>query len=357
MSSDRTNPGAAAGAVPGSSPAADRATIHGARITGTGSAFPERRVGNDELAARLDVNDAWIRERTGIRERRLAVEGNPADWNSALGHAASLRALEAAGRTADDIDQIIYATSSPETLMPSTACWLQHRLGARRAWAMDVNGVCSGFVYALATAEQFIRSGRSKCVLVVGGDLLSTQVNWSDRNSAILFGDGAGAIVLERTDIDDPHRVLTTHLGSDGALVDLLYVPAGGSRLEVTPERYQQQLHKMQMKGREIFRVAVKTMSDYSLLALDAARLNLDEIDWFVPHQANLRIIEAVAARLSFPMEKCLINLDRYGNTSAATVPTALDEGIRDGRVKPGHTVLFAVFGAGLTYGSAIVRM
>lgn len=332
-----------------------------ARITGTGSAFPEARVTNSDLAGKLkklgvETNDRWIRDRTGIRERRIADTENPDERNSSLGLAAARNALAMAGKTAEDIDQIIYATCSPDTLLPSTACWLQHKIGAGRAWAMDINAACSGFVYGVATAEQFVRTGQVKTALVVGGEVLTPFLNWEDRSSCILFGDGAGAAIVEQVERQSHRRILSSHLLSDGNLWDLFYMPAGGSNLEVTPERYHQKLHKMKMKGKEIFKIAVKTLADFAVLALNHNRLTVADVDWFVPHQANFRIIEAVAKRLDFPMEKILVNVDRYGNTSAATIPTALDEAVRDGRITAGQTVLLDTFGAGLTYGSVLLR-
>ena len=326
------------------------------RITGTGSGFPEGRLTNDDLAQRLDTNDEWIRERTGVRERRISRPGNPADFNSSLGLIAAQRALAMAGKTADDIDQILYATCTPDTLIPSTACWLQKKLGAKRAWAMDVNAACSGFVYALSTADQFIRTGQVKTSLVIGADVLSAFTDWDDRTSCILFGDGAGAAVVERADPNSSHRVLSSHMRSDGELWELFHIVAGGSNKELTPEVHAQKLGKMQMKGKEIFKVAVRTLADYVVEALESNGLTLKDLDWVVPHQANIRIIEAVAKRLDLPMEKVLVNIDRFGNTSSATVPTALDEAVRDGRIKSGQVVLLDVFGAGLTYGSLLMR-
>lgn len=326
------------------------------RITGTGSAFPERVVTNNDLAKTLDTSDEWIRERTGIRERRISKEGDPNEQNSTLGMKAAVRALEMAGKKPEDIDMIVYGTCSPDTVVPATVCWLQNKLGAKRAWGMDMNAACSSFVYGLATADQFIRSGQVKTALVVGGEVLSRMVNWEDRTSAILFGDGAGAVVLERTSPDSPHRIISSHLGLDGSHWEIFQVVAGGSNMEVSPEAHAQKLDKMNMKGREIFKVAVKTLADYAVQALEANGLTLKDVDWFIPHQANLRIIEAVAKRLDFPMERVLVNVDRHGNTSSATVPTMLDEAVRDGRIKAGHTVLMDVFGAGLTFGSILMR-
>ncbi len=332
-----------------------------ARVTGTGSAFPKNRMSNAGIVKRLaklgvQTSDTWIRERTGIRERRVSDVENPAEQNSSLGFSAAQNALKMAEKSAEDIDQIIYATCSPDTLLPSTACWLQHKLGASKAWAMDINAACSGFIYGLATADKFIQTGQVKTSLVVAGEVLSPLVNWEDRTTCILFGDGAGAAVVERVPSDSTHRILSSQLLSNGNLWDFIWVPAGGSNMEVNPERYSRKLHKIKMKGRELFKVAVKTLADFALQTLDKNLMTIDDLDWFVPHQANLRIIEAVVKRIKLPMERALINVDRYGNTSAATIPTALDEAARDGRIKSGQTVLLDAFGAGLTYGSLLLR-
>ena len=237
-----------------------------ARITGTGSAFPKQIVTNNSIVQKLSksgitTSDEWIRERTGICERRISDVENPEEHNSSLGFSAAKKALEMAEKSPQSIDQIIYATCSPDTLLPSTACWLQHKIGADQAWAMDINAACSGFIYGLVTAEKFIRAGQVKTALVVGGEVLSPILNWEDRNSCILFGDGAGAAIVEQIPSDTSRRILYSNLLSDGKLGDLLHVPAGGSNMEVTPERYDQKLHKMKMKGKEIFKVAVKTMA------------------------------------------------------------------------------------------------
>lgn len=329
---------------------------YSARITGMGSGFPQTRVTNQDLSKRVETSDEWIIERTGIRERRLSIAGDPNEHNSSLGFHAATRALEMAGKRPEDIDQILYATCTPDTLIPSTACWLQKKLGAHNAWAMDVNGACSGFVYALATAEKFIKCGEVKTSLVVGADVLSTFTNWDDRSSCILFGDGAGAAIVEQAPANSSRRILSTHLKSDGQLWDLFQMVAGGSNVEVTPAIIEQKLHKMQMKGKEIFKVAVRTLADYAVEALEANGMKTSDLDWFIPHQANLRIIEAVAKRLDFPMSRVLLNIQKYGNTSSATVPTAMDEAIRDGRIQPGQMILMDVFGAGLTYGSLLLR-
>ena len=334
---------------------------YSARITGTGSAFPKQRVTNDDIAAKLakldiETNDDWIQTRTGIRERRYSDLSNPDEHNSSIGVAAAKKALEMAGKTAADINQIIYATCSPDTLIPSTACWLQHKIGAPHAWAMDINAACSGFVYGIATAEQFIRSGQTQTALVVGAEVLHPFMNWQDRSSCILFGDAAGAAIVERCETVSDRRILSSHLLSDGNLWELLYIPAGGSSMEVTPGRFSKNLHKMRMYGKDIFKVAVRTLTDFAVRSLESNNMTITDLDWFVPHQANLRIIEAVAKRLNIPMDKVLINVDRYGNTSAATIPTALDEAVRDGRIQAGQTVLMDCFGAGLTYGAILMR-
>lgn len=334
---------------------------YAARIIGTGSAFPKNCVTNEMLSLKLaklgvETSDMWIQTRTGIRERRFSEIDDPSEHNSSLGLEAAVKALEMAGKNPSDIDQIICATCSPDTLIPSTACWIQHKLGAQRAWALDINAACSGFLYGLSMAEQYIKSGKVNTSLVVGSEVLSPFLNFNDRTSCILFGDGAGAAVIERVDCDSSSRILSSHLLSDGSLWKLFYIPAGGSNLEVTPGRYSQNLHKMRMSGKEIFKVAVRTLTEFAHRALNENGLDISDLDWFVPHQANLRIIEAVAERLEFPLEKILVNVDRFGNTSAATVPTALDEGVRTGKIKRGDLILLDTFGAGLTYGSILLR-
>jgi 3-oxoacyl-[acyl-carrier-protein] synthase-3 len=304
----------------------------------------------------IETSDAWIRERTGIQERRYVDPGDPAEHNSSLALAAARQALEMAGRTAAEIDQIVYATCSPDTRIPSSACWLQHKLGATRAWAMDINAACSGFIYGLATANQFIAGGQSRVALVVGAEVLSPYLNWQDRASCILFGDGAGAVVVEKNPSGSPRGILSSHLHSDGSLWELLNIPVGGTSLEATPERLAANLDKIQMNGREVFKIAVRTLAEYALEALTHNGMTPSDLDWFVPHQANRRIIEAVAKRLDLPMEKVIVNIERYANTSSATIPSALHEAVGDGRVRPGQIVLLDAFGAGLTYGSLLMR-
>ena len=334
---------------------------YAARITGTGSAFPKRVVTNSDIGAilaekNIQTSDKWIRERTGIMQRCYSDLNDLSERNSSLGYKASLKALEMAGKRPEDIDQIIYATCTPDTLIPSTACWLQHKLRASRAWAMDLNAACSGFVYALSIVEQFIRSGKTKTALIIGAEVLSPFINFEDRSSCILFGDGAGVAVVERVTADTSRRILSSHLLSDGSLWELLHIPAGGSNLEVTPDRYADNLHKIQMNGREIFKVAVRTLTEFARTALENNHLTISDIDWFIPHQANRRIIEAVANRLDLSMDNVLLNVDKYGNTSAATIPTVLDAALREGLIQEGQLLLLDCFGAGLTYGSILMR-
>jgi 3-oxoacyl-[acyl-carrier-protein] synthase-3 len=327
------------------------------KISGTGSAFPATRVTNSELADRLaglnvETSDRWIRERTGIRERRYSKLDKAGESTSSLGAAAAVPALEMAGKAPSEIDQIIVATCSPDTMIPSSACWLQHKIGAHNAWAMDINAACSGFLFGLATACQFIESGQTRTALVVGSEVLHPYMNWKDRGSCILFGDAAGAAVLERVEQQNPSRILDWQLRSDGKFGELLFIPACSS----DPSLQNGEPGKMVMNGREIFKIAVRTLTEFALTILRQNGFSIEDVDWFVPHQANARILEAVAARLGLPHEKVLINLDRYGNTSSATIPTALDEAVRDGRIKKGHLLLMDAFGAGFTYGALLVR-
>lgn len=325
------------------------------KILSTGSAFPEKRVTNFDLAKRVDTNDEWILERTGIRARRIA---DPAkgETNSQLAFHASRMALDSIDMPATDVEFILYATVSPDYTLPSAACMLQQKLGAKRAAALDISAACSGFIYGLSIADAFIRTGQFKNVLLIGSELLSTMVDWDDRGTCILFGDGAGCAILGRAPENERSRIYSTHLFADGWLRDYFHLPAGGSALPPSHDTIDRKQHFMQMKGREIYKVAVRMLADCAVEALEKNGFTVKDLDWMVPHQANLRIIEAVAKRLDFPMEKVIVNIEEYGNTSAATVPTALDQAVRAGRVKRGDLVLLDVFGAGLTYGSALVR-
>jgi 3-oxoacyl-[acyl-carrier-protein] synthase-3 len=321
-----------------------------ARITGTGSYVPKRVLTNADLERMVATSDAWIVERTGIRERRIAAPGEAC---SDLGTAAAERALEAAGVAAADVDMVLVATCTGDHLLPSTACLIQHRLGATRAAACDLSAACCGFIYALAVGEAYIKTG-ARHVLVVGSEVMSLLTDWTDRNTCVLFGDGAGAVVLSPT--DEERGILSAHLHSDGNLWDLICVPGGGSRMPPSEKMLAEGLQYLKMKGNETFKVAVKTLEEAAREALSANQLTVNDLNLFVPHQANIRIIKAMAGRLGLPMEKVVLNLDRYGNTSAASIPLALDEAVRAGRVRPGDVILMEAFGAGLTWASAVMR-
>lgn len=321
-----------------------------ARIVGTGSYVPERVLTNADLERMVATSDSWIVERTGIRERRIAAPGEAC---SDLGTKAAERALEAAGLTAADLDLILVATCTGDSPLPSTACLIQHRLGAVRAAACDISAACCGFVYALAVGDAYVKTGL-RHILVVGAEVMSVITDWTDRSTCILFGDGAGAVVLGPADGD--RGILSSHLHSDGNLWDLICVPGGGSRIPPSDKMLADRLQYMKMKGNETFKVAVKTLEESARETLSANHLSMDELDLYVPHQANVRIIKAVADRLELPMEKVVLNMDRYGNTSAASIPLALDEAVRAARVKDGSLVMIAAFGSGLTWASALIR-
>ncbi len=321
-----------------------------ARIAGTGSYAPERVLTNADLERMVDTSDDWIVERTGIRERRLAAPGEAC---SDLGTRAAERALAAAGVAAADLDMILLATCTGDAPLPATACLIQDRLGATRAAACDIGAACCGFVYALAVGDAYVKTGL-RHVLVIGSEVMSAITNWKDRNTCILFGDGAGAVVLSAT--QEERGILSSHLHSDGSLWNLICVPGGGSRMPPTEKLLADELQYIKMKGNETYKVAVKTLEESAQEALKANGLTVADIDAYVPHQANVRIIKAVAGRLGLPMEKVVLNMDRYGNTSAASIPIALDEAVRGGRIKQGHLVMMAAFGSGLTWATSVVR-
>lgn len=322
-----------------------------ATITGVGSCLPSNVITNSDLEKMVDTNDEWIRTRTGIRERRV-VDAETA--TSDLAVVAAERALAEAGVAAEDLDLILVATVTPDMPFPATACLVQERLGARQAAGLDLEAACSGFIYALATGAQFIESGLYDRVLVIGAETLSKIVDWTDRRTCILLGDGAGAVVLEPTEPDQ--GIVGLHLGADGSGADLLYQPAGGSRLPASDETVRQRLHFMQMNGREVFKFAVKVMGEAAQAALDKCNLSLGDVDFYVPHQANYRIIESSARRFGLPMDRVYVNIDRYGNMSSASIPVALDEALNEGRINPGDIVLLVAFGGGLTWGAAAIR-
>jgi 3-oxoacyl-[acyl-carrier-protein] synthase III len=321
------------------------------RVIGTGAYLPDRRLTNQELERTVETSDRWIVERTGIRERRIAA---PDEATSDLATAAGRQALTASGVPASSVELIIVATATPDMLFPSTACLVQERLGAKQAFAFDLSAACTGFLYALAVADQYIRTGTYRTVLVIGAEVLSRMVDWTDRTTCILFGDGAGAVVVQAE--GGPRGVLSTHLHSDGSLWDLIHIPGGGSRRPPSAETVANRMNFVKMKGSETFRVAVRALEDVAREALTANGLSMDDLALLIPHQANLRILQAVAERLSLPAEKMVINVDRYGNTSAASIPIALDEAVRAGRVRPNDLLLLEAFGAGLTWGAAVVR-
>jgi len=323
-----------------------------AEVASVGSAAPERVLTNHELSQVLDTSDQWIVERTGIRERRIAA---PDQTVAMLSRDASLLALDRAGVGVEELDTIVLATASPDRLLPSTACDLQALLGATNAAAFDVVAACPGYVYALTVAEGLIASGQSKTVLVVGAEKLSTITDFQDRSTAILFGDGAGASVVRRAG-GSGRGILSTFLKSDGRLAPLLYRPGGGSVDPISEKVVCERSHYMKMAGREVFKAAVLAMSEACDAALSRAGVSADEIDLLIPHQANLRIIEATAKHAGMPMSKVMVNLDRFGNTSSASIPLALDQAVAEGRVGPGSLLLLVAFGAGFTWGSAVVR-
>ena len=319
-----------------------------ARIAGTGSHLPARIVSNDELAQRVDTSDEWIATRTGIRQRHVAAEG---ETTSDLALQASLRAMEAAGVTAAQIDLIVVGTTTPDLIFPSAACLLQAKLGNVGAPAFDVNAACSGFLYALNVADKFIRTGDAKCALVVGAETLTRMLDWNDRSTCVLFGDGAGAVILKP---DAETGILSTHMHADGAKKELLWNPVGVSA-GFRPDEPNAGV-RVVMAGNEVFKHAVKALDSVVEEALAHNGIDRHDIDWLIPHQANLRIIEATAKRLDLPMDRVIVTVDRHGNTSAGSVPLALDEAVRSGRVQRGQLLLLEAFGGGFTWGSALLR-
>jgi 3-oxoacyl-[acyl-carrier-protein] synthase-3 len=323
-----------------------------AEVASVGVAVPPGVLTNADLTRMLDTSDAWIVERTGIRERHIA---RPEQTVALLSQEASERAMASAGVTADQLDAIVLATASPDRLLPSTACDLQALLGAENAAAFDIGAACPGFVYALTVAEGLIASGQSDTVLVVGAEKLSTITDFQDRSTAILFGDGAGAAIVRRS--STPGRgILATFIKSDGRLAPLLYRPGGGSADPISERVVCERSHYMKMAGREVFKAAVRTMADACDEALRRAGVTADQVDLLVPHQANLRIIEAIAKHAGFPMSRVMVNVERYGNTSSASIPLALEQAVAEGRVGSGSVILMVAFGAGFTWGSAVIR-
>jgi 3-oxoacyl-[acyl-carrier-protein] synthase III len=320
-------------------------------IIGTGSYLPERVLTNRDLEKIVDTTDEWIRTRTGIRERRIAKDN---ETTSDMAARASLAAMEQAKVTPEEIDLIIVATATPDCIFPSTACYVQKKIGAINAACFDLSAACSGFLYALEVAQQFISTHVYNTVLIVGAEKLSTITDWTDRNTCVLFGDGAGAAILRNR--PNSHGVISTHMGSDGDFSEILSMPGGGSACPITPENVHLRLNTVKMLGKETYKQAVTSMFNAATRVLDEAGLQYEDIGCVIPHQANLRIIEAIAQRMGLPMEKFYINLDRFGNTSAAAVAIALDEAHRTGRIQTGDFILLVVFGGGLTWGSSVIH-
>jgi 3-oxoacyl-[acyl-carrier-protein] synthase-3 len=321
------------------------------RITGTGSALPAKILTNADLELMVETTDDWITARTGIKERRIAAAG---EYTSTFAAEASRRALSMAGISPEELDLIIVGTVTPDFPFPSTACIIQNALSAVNASAFDVSAACSGFIYGLSIADSFIRSGRIQKALVIGAEVLSRVVDWTDRNTCILFGDGAGAAVIETS--EDIKGILSTHIFSNGSCWDLLYQPGSGSRNPATDRSIDPNFFFIRMDGSEVFKHAVRAMEEAAMAALDANGMKTSDLSIFIPHQANMRIVNAIAKRLSLPAEKVFINLHNYGNTSAASIPIALDEANRQGRLKRGDSILLDAFGGGFTYGSALLR-
>jgi 3-oxoacyl-[acyl-carrier-protein] synthase III len=324
-----------------------------AEMASVGVAVPPGILTNADLTRMLDTSDEWIVERTGIRERHIA---RPDQSVAMLSCEASMKALDQAGYSAQDIDAIVLATATPDRLLPSTACDLQALLGADKAAAFDIAAACPGFIFATGVAEGLIASGQSEVVLVVGAEKLSTITDFQDRSTAILFGDGAGAAIVRRATGTDGRGILSTFLKSDGKLAPLLYRPGGGAVDPISEKVVCERSQYMKMAGREVFKAAVLTMAEACDEALRRAGVSAAEVDLLIPHQANIRIIEATAKHAGMPMDKVMVNVDRYGNTSSASIPLALSQAIAEGRVKPGSLLLLVAFGAGFTWGSAVIR-
>jgi len=321
-------------------------------ITGTGRFLPDDVVTNDDLAERLDTSDEWIRTRTGIQERRIAPDDMGASY---MGAAAARKAMEQAGVEPGEVDVIILATATPDRWLPSTACDTQALLGCSNAVAFDVIAACTGFIYAMTVAECYVAAGRAEVALVIATEKMSSIVDWEDRSTSVLFGDGAGAVILRPTN-GSGRGILSSHLGSNGDLADLLYRPGGGAAVPFSQQVLDEKSHLIRMEGREVFKHAVRSMADSCNVALQNAGLTVDDVQLLIPHQANIRIIEATAKYAGLPMEKVFVNVNRYGNMSSATVPVALDEADEEGLIAPGSNVLTVAFGSGLTWGAMALR-
>lgn len=322
-----------------------------ASITGIGSFLPKKILTNADLVKMLDTTDEWITKRTGIKERRIVDNGAA---TSDLAIEASLRALDDAKVLPSEVDLIITSTITPDCLFPSTSCFIQEKIGANNAGAFDILAACAGFIYALSIAKNFIISGSTKTVLVVGAECLSKITDYTDRSTCILFGDGAGAAIVQRS--NGKREIITTHLFADGRQADILTLPAGGSKLPTSHETVDSRSHYIQLKGKEVFKIAVNNMIDVIIKTVSENNMKIEDIDLIVPHQSNIRIIEAAMEKLNLPKEKAFINIDRYGNTSSASIPIAIDEIEKAKMLKPGNTVLLVAFGGGLTWSSSIIK-
>ncbi len=322
-----------------------------ASITGVGSFLPEKVLTNDDLSKMLDTTDEWITKRTGIRERRIVENGVAA---SDLAVQASLRALDAANVLPTEVDLIITSTITPDCIFPSTSCYIQEKLGARNAGSFDLLAACAGFVYALSVAKGFVESGAMKTVLVVGAECMSKVTDYTDRSTCILFGDGAGAVVVQQG--NGRREIVTTHLGSDGSQADLLMLPAGGSKLPASRETVESGLHYIKLRGKEVFRQAIVNLVDVVTKAAADNNMQVEDFDMVIPHQSNIRIIEAAMEKLGLPKEKAYVNIDRYGNTSSASIPIAIDEIEKGQLLKPGDTAILVAFGGGLAWGSSVIK-
>ncbi len=327
-------------------------TVTRTRILGTGAYAPEKVLNNQDLEKLVATSDSWITERTGIRERRIAADG---ELTSDMAVKASVRALEMAHTRAEEVDMIVVGTISPDMPMPSCAAFVQYKLGAKNAFAFDVSAACAGSLYALAIADQFVQTGKVRRALIIGVELLSRLIDWTDRNTCVLFGDAAGAMVVGPS--DDPDRgVLSTHLHTDGSAAETLCIPGGGSKYPQSEEVLKRKLNKVAMQGREVYRYAVRALPEVVLEALAANGMTTDSVDHIIAHQANLRIIESVMERLGIPLEKIFLNIARYGNTSSASLPITLDEANRAGWFKPGDVILMMAIGGGMAWGGAVLR-
>ncbi|EQC52806.1 beta-ketoacyl-ACP synthase III [Bacteriovorax sp. DB6_IX] len=326
------------------------------KIKGTGIYTPQRVMTNFDLEEMVETSDEWIYERTGIKQRHIcSTEGG--EWPSDMAYHATLDALKAANLEPNDIDMILFASVTPDHKLPNTACILQQKLGiTNKCAALDIAAACSGFVYGLNMATGLIKMGAIKNALVIGSEMLSREVNWKDRNTCILFGDGCGVAIVGANEDGDESDILSLHLGADGKGKEFFDQPVGGAVEPITEQHIQEETHYMQMKGREMFKVATRTLAENARIVLDRANESLENVDWLIPHQANVRIIETTGKLLGIDPEKVIINIDKYANTSAATVPIAMHEAITDGRIKRGQLLLLDAFGAGLTTGATLLR-